>query len=240
MLNGLDLFSGIGGLSDALAPWVQPIAYCENDRYAQAVLLSRMQRQDIPIAPIWDDVQSLHSCELLERPQIIYGGFPCQDISLAGAGAGLDGERSGLVFQFLRLIRECRPAFVFMENVPAITSRGLDRILLDLHSMGYDARWTIVSAAEMGACHIRERWFLLAHAAGPRLPRPDGKASFREAQLAKPARRNWWTSKPTVRGRNHGIPNRRDRIKAIGNSVVPIAAREAFKRLSGLADVPGM
>lgn len=165
MLNGLDLFSGIGGITIALSPWVRPVAYCEADRYVQANLLSRIGNGDLPSAPIWDDVRTLQSSQL-PRIDIIYGGFPCQDISVAGTGKGLDGERSGLFFEIVRLTRDCRPRFVFLENVPAITCNGLDRVLLELIALRYDCRWTIVSAAEMGATHLRERWFLLAHANG--------------------------------------------------------------------------
>ena len=122
-----------------------------------------MQRGRIDRAPVWDDVRTLRKEHFRMPIDIITGGFPCQDISVAGAAKGLDGERSGLVFEYLRLIGELRPRFVFMENVPAITLRGLDRVLLGLDALGYDARWTIVSAAEMGAPHLRERWWLLAH-----------------------------------------------------------------------------
>ena len=89
-MNGLDLFSGIGGISLALNPWVRTVAYCERDPYAQSVLLSRMQSSHIDYAPIWDDVQTLKGEELPEI-DIISGGFPCQDISVAGNGAGLAG-----------------------------------------------------------------------------------------------------------------------------------------------------
>lgn len=167
-MNGLDLFSGYGGISRALRPWVRTIAYCEIERYCQGILLSEMQRGRLDRGPIWDDVRTLHVGVFNFRVDIISGGFPCQDISIAGNGKGLEGERSGLVFEYLRLIRELRPSYVFMENVPAITIRGLDRILLGLDALGYDARWTIVSAAEMGAPHLRERWWLLAHANGER------------------------------------------------------------------------
>lgn len=121
MLNGLDLFSGIGGLTLALAPWVRPVAYCENDAYAQSVLLSRQACGDLPVAPIWDDVRTLTKMPAVD---IIYGGFPCQDISCAGLGAGLEGERSGLFFEVMRLVTEINPIFVFLENVPAIRMRG--------------------------------------------------------------------------------------------------------------------
>jgi hypothetical protein len=133
---GLDLFSGIGGLTEALDGYVQPIAYCENDRHAQAVLLSRMWDRSLPRAPIWDDVRTLHARHLPVLPDIVYGGFPCQDISLAGRGAGLDGERSVLFFEIVRLVGELRPRFVFLENVPALTSRGGYELLLSLPAWG--------------------------------------------------------------------------------------------------------
>lgn len=161
-MNGLDLFSGIGGIGIALEPWVRTVAYCERDQYAQSVLLSRMRSGDIDIAPIWDDVTTLRG-EMLPRISIISGGFPCQDISVAGAGKGLAGERSGLFFEILRLIEECNPRFVFLENVPAIRTRGGERVVKELASLGYDCRWTTLSAAAVGAPHKRERWFLLAH-----------------------------------------------------------------------------
>lgn len=161
-MNGLDLFSGIGGLSLALSPWVRPIVYCENDRYAQAVLLSRIADRSLPLAPIWDDVRTLGSDHMPGPVDIIYGGFPCQDISVAGRGKGLEGERSGLFLHVARLAEEVRPAFIFLENVPAIRTRGLSVVCDELARLGFDIRWTTVSAAEVGAPHLRKRWFLLA------------------------------------------------------------------------------
>jgi DNA (cytosine-5)-methyltransferase 1 len=270
MINGLDLFSGIGGISLALAPWVRPIAYCENDRYAQAVLLSRMRDGGLPRAPIWDDVCTL-SPEVFESTDIdiIYGGFPCQDISVAGAGAGLEGERSGLFFEIIRLTRECRPRFVFLENVPALAVRGLDRVFLEFAALGYDARWTIVSAAEMGAPHLRERMWILAHASSsgrsgqnqyrfadaPRQHEPIGLGTSSEAMADSKGleggtgtstagrsrrsddtlRENWWATEPNVGRVAHGVPSRVDRIRGLGNSVCPQAAREAFARLMGIS-----
>lgn len=186
MIYGLDLFSGYGGIARALRPWVRTVAYCEIERYAQAVLLSEMQRGRIDRAPIWDDVSTLRK-EYLGCPiDIITGGFPCQDISLAGTGAGLGGSRSGLFFEIIRLTRELRPRFLFLENVPAITVRGLDRVLLEFAALGYDCRWTIVSAAEVGAPHLRERWWLTAHTHGLRINealRPEGIGIKRVADL---------------------------------------------------------
>lgn len=246
MLNGLDLFSGIGGLAMALSPWVRPIAYCENDRYAQSVLLSNMRAGRLPMAPIWDDVSTLRAEHLRYGIDIVYGGFPCQDISVAGTGRGLDGDRSGLIFDLLRIVRELGPQFVFLENVPAITSRGLGRILGELADLRYDARWTRVSAAEIGAIHIRERWFLLAHSNGMRLRQECRQKIGRynsirsrplESDSTSSPRRIAWPSKrppkPFVDRAGDGLPRRVDRHRGLGNAVVPKQAQEAFMRLAG-------
>lgn len=161
-MNGLDLFSGIGGITIALGRWVRPVAYCENDRFAQAVLLSRMADGSLPRAPIWDDVSTLHGDMLPPDIDIIYGGFPCQDISCAGLQRGLEGERSGLVREIWRLADEIRPRYIFLENVPAIVTAGFDSVLAALAKRGFDARWMCLSAADVGACHLRNRWWLLA------------------------------------------------------------------------------
>jgi DNA (cytosine-5)-methyltransferase 1 len=163
VINGLDLFSGIGGISIGLSRWVEPIAYCENDRFSQSDLLDNMHNGHIKMAPIWDDVRTLKGKDLPVMPDIVYGGFPCQDISTAGLGAGLDGQRSGLYFEIVRLVEETKPTFVFLENVAAIRTRGLSRVCYELAARGYDLRWTVISASSVGACHQRARWFLLAH-----------------------------------------------------------------------------
>jgi DNA (cytosine-5)-methyltransferase 1 len=162
-LRGLDLFSGIGGISRALEPWVRTIAYCENDRYCQGVLLSNMQRGGIDRAPIWDDIRSL-SADMLPPIDIIFGGFPCTDISVAGVRKGLAGERSGLFFEIVRLAKEIKPSFIFLENVRNICSLGGVDVVREITEMGYDCRWCVISAASIGASHKRERWFLLGYA----------------------------------------------------------------------------
>ena len=240
-VNGLDLFSGIGGIGIALEPWVRTIAYCEQDRYAQGVLLSRMQSGDIDRAPIWDDVTTLQG-DMLPRVDIIFGGFPCQDISVAGLGKGLAGERSGLFFEIVRLIRECQPRFVFLENVPAIRTRGGERVVKELASLGYDCRWTTLSAAAIGAPHKRERWFLLAYARC----KSKGSDQNLRSESKKPISENpsklcgfdqsWWAIEPNVGRVVNGLPDRAHRIKCLGNSVVPLQVREAFKKLAGIID----
>src|SRR3972149_8825591 len=102
-MYGLDLFSGIGGITKALEGYALPVAYCENDPYCQRVLLSRMGTGDLPPAPIWDDVRTLQRGDLPIFPDIIWGGFPCQDVSLAGLRIGLEGKRTGLFSEIIRL-----------------------------------------------------------------------------------------------------------------------------------------
>lgn len=276
MLNGLDLFSGFGGLTLALSKWVRPVAYCEQDRYAQALLLSRMFTGDVPTAPIWDDVRTLTSSVLGCGIDIIYGGFPCQDVSVAGARKGLDGERTGLFREAIRLVRECEPQFVFLENVPGIR-KFVPTVRSELEALGYDCRDGFLSAAEVGANHIRNRWWLLAYASskrrqqnaggapsdegqdegwpkkennkfaglgenvantnGERLPRSNGSAeASRQRPHATLERCGWWAAEPNVGRVANGIPARVDRLRGLGNAVVPAQAREAFKRLMGLTN----
>lgn len=250
-MNGLDLFSGIGGLTLALKEWVSPIAYCEIEPYCQGVLASRMSEGRLPVAPIWDDVRTLESSVLPARPEIIYGGFPCQDLSVAGVGKGLEGERSGLFFEIVRLAEEIKPTFLFLENVPGIRTKGLCRVIEELSNIGYDCRWHTLSATEIGANHKRNRWWLLAHSrceqerASENL-RSEGKKSvgqdttdickeFSDSRNRETAKRvKWWKTEPAVDRVVNVLPFRVDRIKSIGNAVVPLQARKAFKELIGL------
>ncbi len=245
-LYGLDLFSGIGGITKALESWVEPIAYCEIEEYAQATLLARMADCSLPTAPIWDNITTLKSNMLPVRPDIIYGGFPCQDISVVGAGGGLAGERSGLFYEVCRLVEEIQPRFVFLENVPAVRTRGLREIINKFNDLGYDCRWTCVSAAEVGAPHIRKRWFMLAHARSARRQQNSSSTHANEgANARRPAKDDhvlkraaqstvWSTSHTSLHGVANGLPFRVDRTTGLGNAVVPTQVQEAFKRLISL------
>ena len=238
--NGLDLFSGIGGITLALSPWVTPIAYCENDRYAQSVLLSRMARGQLPVAPIWDDVKTLRG-EFLPEVDVIYGGFPCQDISVTGAGRGLEGGRSKLFYEVTRLVRELRPSFVFLENVAAIVVRGLDDVLGAFTELGYDCRWKINRASDFGAPHHRARWWLLAYSDRAGLQTTGTQETIGEIPHRTPRhsaqhifqREIWNESNAELCRIFDGISPKSQRIKCLGNAVVPIQAREAFKELMG-------
>ncbi len=162
VLNGLDLFSGYGGAQDALRGLVRTVAYCEIERGAQRILLRRMRKGHISVAPIWDDVRTLRKGHIIEPIDIITGGFPCQDVSSAGMRKGLDGERSRLFFEVIRLVREFRPRFVYLENVPGLLVRGMDRVSAELAGLQYDHRVGVLSAFDVGAPHLRERVWILA------------------------------------------------------------------------------
>ena len=268
-MNGLDLFSGIGGITKAFEGYVRPVAYCENDRYAQSVLLSRMADGRLPRAPIWDDITSLKGSMLPQGINIIYGGFPCQDISVVGRREGLGGKRSGLFFEIIRLVKEIQPTFIFLENVAGIRTRGGQAVIDEFSRLRYDCRWGMLSAYDVGAPHKRERWWMLAHANGEHDQR-GAESQFTNSAggttRAKPRRMgnkildttseglpDWIGGKmgqPTpitqfkrsdgreierdFCGMAHGVSLRVDRLRGLGNAVVPAQAREAFERLMGL------
>jgi len=163
MLNDLDLFTGIGGLTLALQDYVTPLAYCEIDTYACSCLLQRMSEGNLPKAPIWDDIRTFPT-EGMPKIDIITAGFPCQDISIAGRQEGLGGKRSGLIFEVFRILDETKASFIFLENVPNIRTKGAERVCKELAERGYDCRWCCLSASDVGALHKRERWFLLGYA----------------------------------------------------------------------------
>jgi len=158
-VNVLDLFSGIGGFSLGLErAGFKTVAFCEVDKNCHKVL-----QKNWPGIPIFDDVKTLKGEDINESIDVICGGFPCQDISLAGKGAGLEGERSGLWWEFHRLIKEIKPKWVIAENVAALRSRGLDKVLSSLNEVGYDAEWHCIPASAVGAPHQRDRIWILAY-----------------------------------------------------------------------------
>ena len=162
-MNELALFAGAGGgiLGGYLLGW-RTVCAVEWEPYAASVLVARQNDGILPPFPIWDDVQTFDGKPWRGVVDVISGGFPCQDISAAGKGAGIDGERSGMWREMARIIHEVRPRFVFVENSPMLTSRGLGRVLGDLASMGFDARWGVLGAADVGAPHQRDRIWIKA------------------------------------------------------------------------------
>ena len=161
----LSLFSGAGGLDLGLRlaiPGSRVVAYVEREAYAAATLVARMEDATLDPAPVWDDVSTFDGRPWRGIVDCVAGGFPCQDISVAGRGAGIRGARSGLWSEFARIIREVGPDYVFVENVEALAVRGLDTVLGDLAGLGFDAEWSVFSAAAVGAPHLRKRLFILA------------------------------------------------------------------------------
>jgi DNA (cytosine-5)-methyltransferase 1 len=291
-LNTFHLFAGAGGgiLADLLLGH-NPIGACEIEPYPRNVLLARQADGILPNFPIWDDVATLDGNPWRGSVDVLCGGFPCQDISSAGKGAGISGERSGLWKEYARLIGEMRPRFVFAENSPLLRTRGLGVVLKDLASLGYNARWGVLGARDVGAPHKRDRMWVLAY---PRLhghsttkksesttsggnsgtseqeqtvepsglcsPRADEAVGHpmhtrlqgdkfprwtnsqrREEPNGSTAKSSglWWendpaegTFEPVVGRVAHGVANRVDRLKAIGNGQVPQCAAMAFNILS--------
>lgn len=269
----LDLFSGIGGMALGLErAGIKAAAFCEIEPFPQKVL-----RKHWPDVPIYSDVTKL-TREVLYADgvirdgapiDLIAGGFPCQDLSYAGKGAGIEGARSGLWSEFHRLICEIRPRFVLVENVSALLARGLDRVLGDLAASGYDAEWDCVPASAVGAPHRRDRLFIVAypylpdgearstHRVGAREqaepPSCDGSAEHVADAQGKGLERRvfggnaWpqltgfregcraiagqWGIEPGMGRVAHGIPRRVDRLKGLGNAVVPQVAEYLGQRI---------
>ena len=312
-MNYLDLFSGIGGfaLGAYNAGWrFDDHYFSEVDKYATKVYRQRFPGA-IPLGDIREiDAKALadsnnkglaqrkskpgdngEKCQTIIRSSsewFITGGFPCQDISVAGKGEGIGGSRSGLWFEMWRIIRELRPRWVIAENVGAITFRGLADVVNSLAEIGYDCEWQDIRASDMGAPHRRERIWIVAYPHSRRLQagndgarrqkrtridrrceRPDVADSNKQhddgsghgaGQICREQRekaelpgckdvadtdgkqkgrpteswreRNQWPAEPPVGRVAHGIPRRVDRLKCLGNSIVPQIAELLFRQIS--------
>ena len=243
-MNELALFAGAGGgiLGGKLLGW-RTVCAVEIEPYPASVLAQRQNDGILPPFPIWDDV-----CTFDGRPwrgivDVVSGGFPCQDISCAGKGAGLDGERSGLWKEMARIIGEVRPRFILIENSPMLRTRGLSTVLKDLAETGYDARWGVFGACDVGAPHKRDRMWILAYPKSRGLQVWVSEKAVQHDAECRGIPQEWDISKwkqtgetPTVkplldRGAD-GMAYRVDRIKSIGNGQVPAVVRLAWKTLS--------
>lgn len=290
-LTVLDLFSGIGGFSLGLerTGGFRTIAFCEIEPFQRAVL-----RKHWPEVPCHDDVRTLTAARLeadgLARPDVICGGFPCQDVSGNGKRAGLKGARSGLWFEYLRLIGEIRPRYVIIENVADLRTRGLDVVLGGLDALGYVGEWHCIEAAAIGARHDRDRAWIVAVGDAARGGRREHRHEFQAtdggAEAGQPAvpgsgvarwpepivgfgeierqiaAHQWRRAEPRVVGEADGLsarldgdrpvepwegntsrvvppgyPDRRRRLIALGNAIVPQVAEligRAILRAEGL------
>jgi DNA (cytosine-5)-methyltransferase 1 len=226
------LFSGIGGIDLGLERAGMRVVW-QSEIAAPAC---RILGKHWPGVPNLGDMTAVDFAQV-ERPDVIAGGFPCQDVSNAGNQGGLDGDRSGLWSEFARAIGALRPGYVFVENVAALLVRGLDRVLGDLAALGYDAEWDCIPAATVGAPHLRDRIWLVAyphrerrgelHAQpglfrGPIRAVPwDAGRVGRHATGRDHAGRFLWAAEPPVVRVADGIPTRLGELRGLGNAVVP-------------------
>lgn len=242
-MNELHLFAGIGGgILGGMLLGHTCVCAVEIEPFCRKILLQRQRDGILPKFPIWDDVRTFDGKPWRGKVDCICGGFPCQDISAAGKGAGIDGARSGLWSEFARIIGEVRPRYAFVENSPMLAVRGLGRVLGDLSEIGYNARWCVMGADDVGAPHIRKRMWILAHTDAPCERRENQQCSI------SPKLQVW--SEDTFRAlldseklqyavhsdderMADGIPDFVDRFRAIGNGQVPLVAATAFMVLKG-------
>jgi len=287
-VNELALFAGIHGIGLGLKRAFErrglpfrTVCYVEWDDYCIEVLKARMRDGQLDDAPIWGDITTFNGRPWAGCVDIVTGGFPCQDLSFAGKGAGLEGERSGLFFELMRVVRDVRPGIVLLENVPALLVRGFGRVAAEMAASGYDLQWDCLPAAAVGAPHRRDRVFILAHAAGircqrsaekpgsirtskedGRLPEFEGRSSdvadaaehggkrsgvarairagiFVSGRMGRNYRENRWAAEPDVDRVADGVPARVDRLRALGNAVVPQVAEYVGERLIEWLDSGG-
>jgi DNA (cytosine-5)-methyltransferase 1 len=247
-LNELALFAGAGGgiLGGHLLGW-RTVCAVEWEPYAACVLAARQNDGILPPFPIWDDIQTFDGRPWRGIVDVISGGFPCQDISAAGRGAGIEGERSGMWREMARVIREVRPNYVLVENSPMLVSRGLGTVLGDLAEMGFDAKWGVLGGDSVGINTKRDRVWILAYSnkigwgstwqgkvdkefkVKTNFPwkvsadREDNLRLFRERYSDEVLSR-------TFRGIDD-MAQRMDALGAIGNGQVPAVAATAFNLL---------
>jgi DNA (cytosine-5)-methyltransferase 1 len=259
-LRLLDTFSGIGGFSYAAERIVggfETVAFVEREPYCQQIL-----HKHWPSVPIYDDITAFNPEPY--SADVVCGGFPCQDISTAGKQAGIkEGTRSGLFYELMRVIRLVRPRYVVLENVSAIISNGLDAVLGELAASGFDAEWACIPASAVGACHQRDRWWLVAYANNTGMEAARSKQQsarleqhrelgFTANTSSERLERRWacgstakqlcpdwggYTSKPVLCRGDDGLSNRVERLKALGNAVVPQVAAIPLLRVRQLAGV---
>lgn len=270
-MNGMALCAGVGGLELGLRLALEEyrcVCYAEREAYGAAILAARIRDGFMDDAPIWSDIETFDGRPWRGQVDIISAGFPCQPWSSAGRRQGLEDER-WIWPEIARIVRDVRPRYVFLENSPRIVDGGQTEVLRDLALCGFNAEWDLFSAETVGAPHVRQRLFTLAHSdrSGQQKVQSDiregqqdsdrghNRCGTREAKnttcegssrdcegrgnvstTRSPnlfTRSDWWLPEPDVPRVDDGTPHRVDRIRAIGNGVVPAVAATAFTILRG-------
>ena len=242
-MNELHLFSGAGGgILGGILLGHTPVCAVEIEPFPRKVLLQRQRDGILPKFPIWDDVCTFDGRPWRGLVDIVCGGFPCQDISVAGKGGGIEnGVRSGLWAEQKRIICEVEPTFALMENSPMLTSRGLGILLGDLAEMGYDAWWGCFRANEAGLPHERERIFVLAANPNKANVKGDVKQALSRLPLLQGVEYNGMAAgehelraifSPGLCRKHNGMADQMDRLAAVGNGQVPEVVKTAWEVLS--------
>jgi DNA (cytosine-5)-methyltransferase 1 len=234
----LDLFSGIGGFSIAAeSVGFRTIGFSEIDVYACRIL-----QKSWPHIPNFGDVRNI-TRDTVKDVTLITGGFPCQPFSVAGKKLG-DSDERHLWPELVRILGEIRPRFALFENVPNLLSisggRIFNGILSDLCKIGYDCIWNLVPASAVGANHQRDRLWIVAHATDSKWRTGqfiEQKEAVRSHWDNESFRGSWWTVEPNVGRVAHGIPNRMDRLRCLGNAIVPQVAQIFLKEIYNQLEV---
>lgn len=244
-MRELALFAGAGGgiLGGYLLGW-RCVCAVEFAAYPRSVLLARQRDGALPKFPVWDDVRTFDGKPWRGRIDVISGGFPCQDISVAGKGAGITGQQSGLWSEMARIIGEVRPRYILVENSPMLASRGLGRVLGDLAVLGYDAEWDVFKASDLGADHARGRLFILC--SDPEQQENSDPERYEQSRQEScfgtdrrmgrwfqsvPWNRDWEAALSSFRGMADGMARSVDRTDCTRNGQVPAVVRLAWNVL---------
>jgi len=234
-MNYLSLFSGVAGGDLAfqhLLKGFRCVGYVEYEKYPQDVIRQRIEDGLLDCAPIFGDIREFnreYAKEYKGMVDLITGGFPCQDISCAGKGKGIEGERSGLWSEMAKVVCQIRPKYVFVENSPMLTIRGLGVVLKDLAEMGFDAKWGCISASQIKATHKRNRIWIVAYSKNiyglrSKKKKRNNFQEFRRFESRSKIESNL--------GRIYdGMAFDVDRLKAIGNGQVSRVAATAWEIL---------
>jgi len=238
-VNELSLFSGAGGglLGTKLLGW-RHVGYVEYERYCQQVIAQRIKDGILSEAPIFGDV-----CEFVQSGaakkykgfvDVVTAGFPCQPFSVAGKRKGKEDERN-MWPSTIQIIRDVQPRYALLENVPGLLNSGyFQEILGSLAQAGYDAKWIVLGADDVGAPHRRKRLWIKATMADTGSERLEGwESSVRESEEHSSSSGScWWSTEPNVGRVAHGVASRVDKLKAIGNGQVPLVVAKAWEILA--------